>query len=103
MADDAASFRTEMLSMSSGLMSLMATPVMPSTTTSGAALFNVPWPRTNRLCASYPGVLPPELVTVRPAASPARALVALVIGRSARVEELMDDTDPVRSTFRWVE
>ena len=83
-------------------MSLRAIPVMPSTTTNGAALLRVPRPRTVMLWDSKPGVLPPELVTVSPAARPARALVAFVTGRFSSFAEFMEDTAPVKSVFRCV-
>ena len=96
-----ASLRTEMLSMSSGLivcrglpLGLFARPTgNPSTTNSGWVLPTVPTPRT-RTDTAAPGA-PDSVVTWTPAARPPRAASGLAAGTARRSSPVTCATDSV--------
>ena len=68
MADDAASFRTDIVATSFGLTSSML-PTMPSITTSGEELLSVPMPRMVTAAWSAPGS-PDDCMASKPAETP---------------------------------
>ena len=97
MEAEAASFNTEILSISSGLIVLMD-ETTPSTTTIGLLLFKVPIPRIRMLPTSRPG-WPLLCVTVTPAIVPCKAEVTFVTGLFSRSLAEILETDPVRLIF----
>ena len=100
MAEAAASFRTEMFSMSFGSTLLMLDST-PSTMTIALASPIVPIPRTRSTPASEPGC--PEVWTmVTPGIWPASILVTVELVRFDSFPASMVATEPVRFTFFWV-
>ena len=72
---------------------------IPSTSTNGELVLNVPLPRTRMVAPSDPGC-PEACVTFIPAASPERAEETLMMGRpSVWSAKLMEVTEPVKFTF----
>ena len=78
MAAEAASFNTEILSMSLGNTSAILIDI-PSTNTRGPAFFHVPTPRTVIVGLLDPGC-PDDFTTVKPGAKPAKASFMVTIG-----------------------
>ena len=71
----------------------------PSMMTRGADSFKVPCPRTVIVALSLPGWLLP-LITLTPAATPAKACDTLVMGRlSVSSPTFTEETDPDMFTF----
>ena len=99
MADEAASFNTEIWSICVA-STASRLPSNPSMSTSGAALEppKVPIPRTRIMPPSPPGA-PLCVVTVTPGAMPWSAVDEDTMGRLARSSAETDATEPVRLTF----
>ena len=79
MAQEAASFKTEIEAISCGFTLLMV-PSKPSTMTSGAASLSVPTPRIRIETPSLPG-FPEVCETYRPALTPCNSPDVVVAGR----------------------
>ncbi len=95
---DAASFNTEIVSISCGLTASIEASI-PSTKTNGLALFNVPVPRTRIVAPSSVG-LPLLCITCKPADRPPKADDTFVIGRLAACSvKSTEETEPVKFTF----
>ena len=97
MAADAASFRTEIVSISLGSTKLRF-ELIPSTSMSGFESPIVPIPRILMVPASCPGS-PDLCVTVTPAAIPCKAIDVWVTGFFASSSPSIDATEPVRLIF----
>ena len=102
MAEEAASFSTEILSIWVASTASML-PSTPSMSTRGAALEppKVPIPLTRIIPPSSPGA-PDWVVTVTPAAIPCSAVEEETTGLFFRLSAEMAETEPVRFTFFWV-
>ena len=100
MEDDAASFKTDMLSTSFGFTSLIL-PGTPSIITNGLVSPIVVIPRTRILPAAAPGALLSR-VTVTPAIAPCNAVDNCVVLRAAKSSPFIAATEPVRSFFFMV-
>ena len=100
MAAEAASFRTEMLSMSAGLRKSMPPVGMPSTTHRGSALLSEPVPRI-RIDWVDPGC-PEFWVTWTPAARPCRACSVLSTGTEVASLTSMVPTAPEILLLCWL-
>ena len=98
MADEAASFSTDTLSMSEGFNKLISPPATPSIKIKGAVLLLiVPVPRMLML-GTAPGC-PEEETILTPGNNPCSPVVTLVIGRFSIASALTIDTAPVTFTF----
>ena len=98
MAAEAASFNTEILSMSLGSTSFIVLVSIPSTKIYGSAVFNVPTPRTRIVAPSCPG-RPWPAVIVTPGIVPCKAVDTFCTGRLSNILLSTWATAPVIFTF----
>ena len=95
---DAASFKTEILSISAGFTTSIFGEITPSIKIRGEVLFNVPSPRMV-ICAPSAPAIPDDCAICTPAILPAKLCEALVIGRLSSCFTSRLATAPVRFTF----
>ena len=98
---DDASFKTSILCISDGAMSLILETGKPSTIYKGELSWDKEPPPRTRIFTSASGA-PSVVVILTPASFPVRASVALDTGTTARSLELTEATDPVKSLLLTV-
>ena len=99
MEEAAASFKTEIFSISCGLIELIS-PSIPSIKTNGLPLDPSPIVAVPRTWISAVfSKLPLDEEICKPGTIPCKACVALITGRDSNASELTVPTEPVKFTF----